>query len=269
MKILHFSDIHAGSWPSTFFAHFDKRLLGGMNYTFRRRKHVKWERLQSLYKYIEREKPDLVVSTGDFTSISDPKEFAQAREAIAPLVNSTDFDFVTVPGNHDFYSHDKRSVKAREDFFSWANKGRFPLGQYPHLWEHGGVQFLLLDQSRPNSMKESSGAFSLETADKAEALLDSVTEQKVILLGHYPLAGKFNEAFEKRRSLDNADILKRWLELGKIDLAFCGHVHTAFRREESCGSMEICAGSMTIGGKISKVEYDSRTEKFTQSWLDC
>lgn len=269
MKILHFSDIHAGSWPSSFFAHFDKRLLGGMNYTFRRSKHIKWERMEMLYKYIEREKPDIVVSTGDFTSISDPKEFAQAKEAIQPLVESKDYDFVTVPGNHDYYSHDKVSVKAREEFFKYANKDRFALGSYPHVFKFEGVNFLLLDQSRPNSMKESSGSFDLETAQKVEKILEDLKDEKVILLGHYPLAGKLNESFQQRRSLDNSHILKEHLEAGRIDLAFCGHVHTAFKREEPCGSMEICAGSLTIGGKISKVEYDSQTEKFTQSWLDC
>lgn len=53
--------------------------------------------VELFYKEIERQKPDLVVLSGDFTQVGSKREFKMARDFIARITAPV----FTVPGNHD------------------------------------------------------------------------------------------------------------------------------------------------------------------------
>ena len=51
-------------------------------------------------------------------------------------------------------------------------------------------------------------------------------------------------------------------------MAFCGHIHKPFVRWESAGSVELCAGSLTISGLFNRIEYDLRANRLAHEWID-
>jgi len=128
--------------------------------------------------------------------------------------------------------------------------------------------FILIDESRPNKGTNSSGELKKEDFQKIKEWTENANSKPIILVGHYPLKNKLGEPLPQRRALENAELLTSLLEKGKISVNLCGHIHSAFKREEQSGSIEICAGSLTIGGRMNKLEFNSETNSFSQSWIE-
>ena len=268
MKIIHFSDIHTGGYLRTLGALFDKRIIGTLNYKLRRRKEVNWTYLEKAIQIIEEEKPDYVINTGDLTSVSEPKEFNEAIERLKPLTSNSSFQFLNVPGNHDFYTHNKKGIVSRYKTFNELNRNLFNLENLPHKIETDDCMFILVDESRPNRGINASGHLKQEDFEKISGWISESQGKPVILIGHYPLKNHQGEPLKKKRALENAELLSDLLEKGKISVTLCGHIHTAFIREEQSGSLEICAGSLTIGGKLNKLEFNAKTKSFSHTWID-
>ncbi len=268
MKILHFSDIHTGGVFRSFSALFDKRLIGTLNYKLRRRHEINWQYLDKALEIIHQEKPDIVINTGDLTSVSEPAEFIEALERLNSITGKQDFTFLNVPGNHDNYIHNPSSLKSRHETFDTLNNGTFPLSSFPHLFIKEQVVFILVDESRPNFGINSSGRIDDTTLNKVENWCDEFKDKSIILVGHYPLKNHLGEPLNSSRALENSERLRDLLEKGKIAVNLCGHIHRAFIRKEPSGSMEICAGSLTIGGKMNKLEFNQESNSFSQSWID-
>ncbi len=267
MKILHFSDIHEGDWPRFLGAFFDKRWIGAFNYMLRRRSHHHWSYLDRALEICRQEKPDLVLCTGDLTSCSDPHEFAKARQRLAPFVNSPDFDFLCIPGNHDRYTSLPAAQKACDDFLLWANKGRLQAGPTPQKIDFPGLRLILLDVCRP-SWLNSAGRLSPENAALA---LDLARQGRELGLApvsaqHYPLRNALGQPLAPRRALHGAEALAAGLDSGLLLASLCGHVHHPFFRTESSGSHEICAGSLTQFGQLARIEIDQGLLR--HSWID-
>ena len=268
MKIIHFSDIHTGGHLSTYRALFDKRIIGTINYRLRRKKHIHWEYLSRAIEVIKKERPDYVINTGDLTSVSSLGEFTEAKDRLVPLVNDSSFEFINVPGNHDYYVKNKQSFTARNSTYNFLNRQKFVLEDLPLKLERDEAIFILADESRPNSGTKSSGIIYQKDIEKIQQWLEQPRQKPVILVGHYPLRDKLGNPLAKRRALENSEALYSMLVNEKINVTLCGHIHAAFARNEECGSMEICSGSLTIGGKLNKLEFDESTGRFTQSWID-
>ena len=88
IRIVHFSDPHAGGPAEDFMAYLDKRWVGVFNFRFRRRFRHDQSKLQKAVDYILQTRPDVAVCTGDLTSTGQPGEFAQVREILKPLRDS-------------------------------------------------------------------------------------------------------------------------------------------------------------------------------------
>jgi 3',5'-cyclic AMP phosphodiesterase CpdA len=267
MKILHFSDIHTGGHFSTT-SLFDKRLIGTLNYRLRRKHHVKWERLERAIEHIETEKPDFVINTGDITSVSNKAEFDEALKRLQRLTENTNFTFLNVPGNHDYYVDNSELLNYRNKAYDTLNRGKFPLNEFPCRLRTENVDFWMLDESRPNNGTLSSGIFKSQDLTILEQWTKEADEKKVILIGHYPLRNNLGQALKARRALENGELLYELLAKGKISINLCGHIHAAFCRKEQSGSLEICAGSLTIGGRMNKLEYNDSTNTFDHSWIE-
>ncbi|MCM8542953.1 MAG: metallophosphoesterase [Lentisphaeraceae bacterium] len=268
MKIIHFSDIHTGGYLRTLGALFDKRIIGTLNYKFRRRKQVNWTYLEKAIKIIEEEKPDFVINTGDLTSVSEPAEFKEALHRLEPLISNKSFQFLNVPGNHDFYTHSKKGILSRVKTYNELNRNIFTLESLPFKIETEDCLFIMVDESRPNRGINASGHLKLEDYEKISRWTEESPSKPVILVGHYPLKNSQGEPLAKKRALENSELLSGLLEKGKISVTLCGHIHSAFIREEQSGSLEICAGSLTIGGKLNKLEFNSETNSFSHTWID-
>ena len=151
MKIVHFSDPHAGSGAEDWMAYFDKRWVGVFNYHFRRRFKHDLSKLELAVNYILDTKPDAAVCTGDLTSAGQPGEFAKVLEVLAPLRDS-DIPLIYMPGNHDCYVKRPKCVKAVHDAVRYLSKGQFEFSNYPQKLDIGEARFLMVNTSAPSNL---------------------------------------------------------------------------------------------------------------------
>ncbi len=269
MRIVHFSDIHFGLWPERFIqALFDKRILGLLNYGLRRRRQAHRYSLKLALQRIIELQPRLVVCTGDVTSISSEREFAKASKALAPLLDSSDFDFIYLPGNHDHYVKDQHCQKAFRRAFEELNSGRWKLTDLPAIYDGGSYQMAVCDECRPTNIFLSSGYLDPALERYLKQWLENPSPGvKRILAGHYPTRDGGGRPLSRRRRLNNAEVIRQALKSGHLDAYLCGHIHQPFLHREESGGLEVCAGALTWNGMINVLDLpaDSR-QPIEQFW---
>lgn len=267
MRIIHFSDIHLGAWPQSPRAFFDKRFLGLLNYTIRRRPHLHEDYVRKAIDRITGLAPDCVICSGDITCIGSPTEFNKARELLAPLIETTDFDFLYVPGNHDVYVNDRQCRTALETTFRYMNRNRWQLEQLPVCYQTWQMEVLLVNECRPTPIVGSYGILDEKTRQVLPEWLgqDRAPGHVRALVGHFPTRHSHGKVLAKRRRLYHGDAIHRALRSGELDLYFCGHIHDPYINRFETGSLEMCAGSLTTHGCLNLVEI-SDTRKITQKW---
>ncbi len=270
MRIVHFSDIHAGGWLQDFSGYFDKRLLGAFNYLLRRKYHHDWNLVATAISKIKLLAPDIVICTGDFTSISEPIEFLRAKDALAPLVEDTNFDFLYVPGNHDYYVKRPSCVAALYETFNTVNRGKFDLDDLPISYEFKDVSFVLVNEAAPVNLFKSTGIIDTKSHAWLTSLFrdSNVNRKMVILVAHFPIFDKKGELLSFRRRCENNKILQLALREKKIDISLCGHIHSHFSRWEENGSAEFCAGSLTYTGYLNLIDIDVSQNLISQEWIN-
>lgn len=270
MRIVHFSDIHVGRWTRDVSALFDKRLLGMANFLLRRRAQVNEPLIHLAVARIRGLSPDVVVCTGDLTCVGAPEEFAAARRLLQPLREDPAFEFFAVPGNHDAYVANPACVNARRETFEALNEDSVNLDDFPVEIRRGGVVLLFVQEAAPRGPLASSGELSAfsrqwlrEQSDKPRG-----PAQRRIAVGHFPVRDASGAPLPRRRRLIGADTLAGLLDAGRIDAALCGHVHTPFRRDMPSGSFEVCAGALSIFGKLNVIDYCPDCGELVQHWED-
>ena len=151
MKIVHFSDPHAGGPAEDLLAYIDKRWVGVFNYNFRRKFRHDMTKLENAVRYILDTKPDVAVCTGDLTSTGQPGEFELVRPILRPLRDSP-IPLIYLPGNHDCYVKRPKCVKAVNEMVEYLTREDYRFGDLPVVREYAGVEFLLLNCSRPSNL---------------------------------------------------------------------------------------------------------------------
>ena len=108
MRILHFSDVHLrprlGRVPFTDW--FSKRATGAANFLWQRRGQFASVpyKPEKLAAFAREHAVDAILYTGDYTFWGTEHEYVTARAAVQPIIETVE-TFVTVPGNHDIYTH--------------------------------------------------------------------------------------------------------------------------------------------------------------------
>ena len=270
MRLVHFSDIHAARWIRGFRGYFDKRLLGTLNFLIRRKYFHSWSLVDRAVTRIKQLEPDVVVCTGDLATISGRKEFELARKALRPLVEDSSFEFMYVPGNHDYYVDTPECKDLLEDIFYYMNRSRLKLSDLPNKFEVKNFRFLLLNQAKPSPLFLSSGVLDKKNQQWIKTQLQAVTRtnHKTILIGHYPLYDEDGHDLAKRRKCRNNSILQAAFRNGTIDISLCGHIHDGFVRWGENNSVEICAGSLTKTGQLNVIDCPSGDDQIHQQWVN-
>jgi 3',5'-cyclic AMP phosphodiesterase CpdA len=279
MRFVHISDIHAGVMPRNPCAWTDKRALGALNQLLRRKRRLHMEYLARATTRIRSLEPDWVVITGDLTSIGSPDEFALALEALRPLhEGASPAPILFVPGNHDAYVRDPASAAALQNAFAVLNGGRWTPepankssnGGLPAEIALPNLNIFVLDECRPTLPWLSTGQLSAAARGKFLAWTERprLTGEKRLVVGHYPARLANGRRIDWRRRLEDDHLLQDALDNGRIDVALCGHCHTPFVRTEPSGAVEICAGALTVHGKINVLDFAPLTGRFTQHWED-
>ena len=271
MRLVHISDIHVCAMPGGASAWFDKRVLGVLNHLFFRRKSMHEAYIARAMTLIRSLNPDWVVVTGDLTCTGSPEEFSRGVEALRPLREGlSPLSCIFVPGNHDAYVRAPSCVRALENAFGLLNGGRWELGALPAEVALPGLSMLVLNECRPTVPWLSSGRLSPEARRRFQEWVSRPRKdgEKRVLIGHYPCRRPDGRRFDWRRRLDDDRLVQAALDAGQVDVALCGHRHQPFVREEGSGAVEICAGSLTVHGRINVLDYSPLTGRFTQSWMD-
>ena len=262
MKIIHFSDSHAGGPAEDFLAYLDKRWVGVFNYRFRRRFRHNQKLLGLAVDYILANPPDVAVCTGDLTSTGQPGEFEQAMVILKPLYESN-IPLLFVPGNHDHYVYRAKCVQALKRIFTTMNQGRFEFDALPAAVDIAGFRFLVVNESWPSNLISSCGYLKKASQIFIENECSKDPDIPKVLIGHYPLLEN-HPLLRIRHRLWGQKKIINLLEQKKLDISLCGHVHKPSCKIDDSGRGEYCAGSVTRNGTISVIEYVAATDRFEQ-----
>ncbi len=264
MKIIHFSDSHAGAFPDSISAFIDKRIVGTFNYTFRRRFLHNMEILQKAVNHIILDEPDVVVCTGDITSTGQPAEFDKSMEVLNPIIKNSNIIFFYIPGNHDVYVKNKRCQEALEKTFASLNGEEFSLDNLPVKITAGDCDFILVNECLPTNIFFSTGYFPERSVEKIIKWCSEEKERPKILLGHFPLRKDYSFLGFRHKVYGQEKIIEL-LNNGKLDLSLCGHTHKPFQDINDKGCGEIGAGSITRTNDLNIIEYDKTSGNFTHT----
>ncbi|KKB76690.1 metallophosphoesterase [Devosia soli] len=207
MKIVHISDLH--------FGHHDPEVAAG------------------LAADISRQKPDLVVASGDFTQVGTKEEFVEARQ----FLDSLTVPVFTVPGNHD--------VPAINIVRRFLN----PYGLYKKyiardlepMLEMDGVVFVGMRTSRRARLEWNwgHGTISRDQLEHLEARFAKASPNAVrVIVAHHPLLFPTEPMMQKTKRVKRADeALATFAELG-VRLVLSGHFHLSYvRKHEEPGAI--------------------------------
>jgi 3',5'-cyclic AMP phosphodiesterase CpdA len=225
LRIIQLSDIHVWRVKLNPIHLLNKRAIGVFSLLVGRAKRFRLERLDSVIERVKSLEPDHLLITGDLTTTALPAEFADARAALAPLLN--DPTRVTViPGNHDRYTFGSVRYSVFEKTFgAFMPRPRFPWLR--QLDERTAI--LGLDATR--SHISATGRLRAEQFEAARSLVADPTTRapRLIVACHYPVLAPPVYASElAHKRLKNADEVRAWLATLGPHLYCCGHVHAAW-----------------------------------------
>jgi len=261
VKIIHFSDAHAGGPAEDWRAYIDKRWVGVFNYCFRRRFQHDLTLLQQTVEYIIEVKPDLAVCTGDITSTGQPGEFQKSLKILAPLVENTDIPFLFIPGNHDYYVYNQKCVAAMKEAVDYLNRGQLAFDDLPVKRQIGELEFLIVNESWPSNLLASWGFMRKADADQISQWCREEKSIPRVLVGHYPILER-HPLLRIRHRVWGQEEVTELLQSGIIDLSLCGHRHRPYALLDERGRGEICAGSITRNNSVATIDFDSEKDIF-------
>jgi predicted MPP superfamily phosphohydrolase len=260
LKIVHFSDPHAGGPAEDWGAYFDKRWVGVFNYTFRRQYRVHLEKLRRGAEYILDTKPDVIVCTGDLTSTGQPGEFEKIRPYLEPLKKSG-IPFLYMPGNHDCYVKRPKCVAAVKNAVSVMSGGMYSFTDLPEKFTFNGVEFLVINTSAPSNLLCSWGFLKKEDSQFVEQHCSSGSSAPKILISHYPMTEEHPFLRMRHRLFGQKNVLQL-MQDKKLDLVLCGHVHKPYLKTDEQGRGECCAGSVSSNASMMEIECDVELHSF-------
>jgi hypothetical protein len=262
VRALHFTDVHVVA-PYTSIPLRDwlgKRLLGGVNAVLRRNRRfaAAVHKLGRLAELVREEGIELVLCTGDYTTLGTEVEYAVARAALEPLL-AAPLGYVHVPGNHDLYLPDTVRDGRFERVFADTLHTDLPEycapGQrYPLVRLVGDdVAVVAVQSARPNPQPwRSSGRVPAAELEALARALDDprVRDRFVFVLTHYAPRRQDGTPDRRLHGLENAEELLavcRGIARGAI---LHGHIHHCFELTVPGLSARIFdAGSTTYDGR--------------------
>ena len=234
--VAHLSDLHL---PLVGTPHIrsllNKRVLGWLSWSRRRRKEHRPEVLEALLTDLTVTQPDHVVVTGDLTNIGLEEEF---RMAAAWLQQLGDQQHVSlVPGNHDTYVSVPRSC-AWDYWVQYmeSNAGEHtisqllqlppcePDGLFPTVRLRGPVAFIGVCSAQPTGLLRATGTVGTQQLAKLESILHTLADStlcRVVLIHHPPT----DAGLAPRRRLTDATALCAVLARAGTELVLHGHTH--------------------------------------------
>jgi 3',5'-cyclic AMP phosphodiesterase CpdA len=213
----------------------NKRVLGWLSWSRRRRKEHRPEVLEALVADLKVAGPDHVVITGDLTNIGLEEEFRTAATWLRQLGDQQHISLV--PGNHDTYVSIPRSCS----WDYWAQymesdtggktlsqmlqlPTREPDGLFPTVRLRGPVAFIGVCSAQPTGLLHATGTVGTQQLAKLESILHTLANStlcRVVLIHHPPT----DDGLAPRRRLTDAAALRAVLARAGAELVLHGHIH--------------------------------------------
>jgi len=195
VRIAHLTDLHFHRSVSAADL-LNKRLLGVLNlYLGGRAGEFGGPARRELIRDVIGVAPDLVVITGDLTTLATAAEFEAARAALQSMLDAV--PAAILAGNHDRYTGGSLRTRRMEAHFgSWMSGGRWETDTgtwrgwdtvlQPARFDIDDTTVLALDTARPDLL--SRGRIDPDHLDRLGELLagDELTDRCVLLAMHYP-----------------------------------------------------------------------------------
>ncbi len=169
---------------------------------------------------IERQKPDLVVLSGDFTQVGSKAEFRAARDFIARITAPV----FTVPGNHDI-----PRFQTMERFFNPMQRYRDYISPLPDSVYEDAQCFVVGINTARSVLPHwnwANGMISKEQIDFVHQNFRAAPNDKVrIFVCHHPLVNVKNAPIDT--VVWGSTELMQVLEDQQVDAVLTGHIHHA------------------------------------------
>ena len=234
--LAHLSDLHVTPVrvrrPIDF---LNKRFLGALSWSLRRRKEYRPEVLAALVSDLRAQGPDHVVITGDLTNIALEDEFSASLPWLQKLGGPQHVSLI--PGNHDTYTRGSES----SPWAYWDDYMRshiptdtlpdlallpsdLPPTEFPTLRLCGPLALVGVSTARATAPFYASGTIGRTQLDRIERLLSALANtplSRVVLIHHPPQP----IAISARRRLTDATDFRAVLARTGAELILHGHIH--------------------------------------------
>lgn len=231
MRLVLFGDIHLYRLWLAPWQLASKRILGQGNLILNRRKSFRHDLLAGMMDQAIGLDPDMLLLSGDVSTTSLKREFADVAKALKPLADRV--PTVLVPGNHDRYTfHAARSRVIDRMLDRWVPD------QFPHMRELTDRWGLLaLDAAVPR-VYNARGRLGRVQFEAAKTYVESLDEtQGLVVLCHYPCALPDYVHEHESHALEERDALRGVLENCKARVVYIhGHIHKPWHHEVGDGS---------------------------------
>lgn len=241
----------------------NKRLLGYLSWSKRRRTIHDAAVLAALQQDLDRTHPDHIVVTGDLTHIALPDEFLQARRWLESLGAAT--DVTVIPGNHDSYltSGWRQGWPQWQPFMASDETPTpdQPDSLFPSLRVRGPVAFIGLSTACASPPLFATGTLGAQQLTRFEQLLLETGKAgffRVVLIHHPPIPG--TEKWRKRLT-DGAQFCDAVTRNG-AELILHGHRHRALQN-----SIATAAGPVAVFGIPSSSSNGAKSNELAQYYL--
>ena len=242
--LAHLSDLHVTpvrlQHPQAF---LNKRALGALSWSLRRRKEYRPEVLAALASDLRTQQPDHLVITGDLTNIALEDEFSASLPWLQRLGGPQQVSLI--PGNHDTYTPSSErfpwaywSDYMRSDDLSSATSdlptllskhiANHTASSFPTIRTCGPVAVVGVSTAQATAPFYASGAVGRNQLQRLEQLLSTLAKTplcRVILIHHPPQ--EMNAS--ARRRLTDADAFRRVIVKNGAELILHGHIHKTIR----------------------------------------
>ncbi|UKI34152.1 MAG: metallophosphoesterase [Lentisphaeria bacterium] len=182
------------------------------------------------------------------------------RPILRPLRDSS-IPLIYLPGNHDCYVKRPKCVKAVNEMVEYLTREDYRFGDLPVVREYAGVEFLLLNCSRPSNLLCSWGFVDPRDAEYVVRECGAPRKGPRILVSHYPMI-EHHPILRVRHRLFGQQRLLELLRSHQLDLSLCGHVHKPYLEVDESGRGECCAGSVTRNGSMVEIDYSESEGRF-------
>jgi 3',5'-cyclic AMP phosphodiesterase CpdA len=273
LRLIHFSDIHLFQSRARWKARdlFSKRVTGYVNSRYMPRSKEFKQAAHVLHRLVEdaySRQPDLIIFSGDATTLGVEEEFAHAAELLQVGKDSTP-PALAVPGNHDYYT--TSSVKQglfERHFAPWQQGERIDDSIYPFAQTLGHLFIVGVNSCQWNRWSwDSTGRVGIDQLLRLERLLasDAARERIKIMVTHYPLALANGKPERRHRRLRDLHDLLAVAQRHGVQLWLHGHRHKAYvvPAQPDRPVAALCVGSGTMHDHWSYGEYLFQGEELT------